>query len=79
MDWVGYLEERLLKAVVQMADDVVPIDREKWADYIETVEQEKEDLVRKMDVHVSESLPGEIVAANTKNKNVPEDRNDKVN
>jgi DNA polymerase I-like protein with 3'-5' exonuclease and polymerase domains len=78
-DWVGYLEERLLKAVVQMADNVVPIDREKWAGYIETVEQEKEDLVRKMDAHVSEYLPEEIVAVNTKNKNVPEDRNDKVN
>ncbi|MDP9478789.1 MAG: DNA polymerase, partial [Actinomycetota bacterium] len=73
------LEERLLKAVVRMADVGVPIDMEVWAGYVGLIREEKERLVGEMDAHVSAPLPEAFAERNAKNKSVPEERNGKVN
>jgi DNA polymerase I len=79
MERVVELEERLLKAVVSMADAGVPIDREAWLAYVELVRTEKESLMREMDSHITESMPEEYRVRNAKNKQIPEERKEKVN
>jgi DNA polymerase I len=79
MERVVELEERLLKAVVSMTDAGVPIDREAWSEYVELVRREKERLIREMDSHVTESLPEEHRERNAKNKQIPQDRKEKLN
>lgn len=79
MGWVVELEERMLKTVTRMAEVGVPIDNEKWADYVRLVEEEKRRLVTQMDAHVATPLPEAHTARNTKNKQLPEERNERVN
>jgi hypothetical protein len=71
---------RLLKAMVHISDNGLPVDPDKWAKYIESVEEEIRDLYAKMDSYVDEPLPEHFAERNEKNKNgVPRDRVDKVN
>lgn len=80
MDWVVDIEARLLKAMVHISDNGLPIDHETWAEYIEAVEDEIQDLYAKMDSYVNEPLPEDFAERNEKNKNgVSRDRIDKVN
>jgi DNA polymerase I-like protein with 3'-5' exonuclease and polymerase domains len=62
-----------------MTDAGVPIDREAWSEYVELVRREKERLIREMDSHVTESLPEEHRERNAKNKQIPQDRKEKLN
>jgi DNA polymerase I-like protein with 3'-5' exonuclease and polymerase domains len=71
---------RLLKAMVHISDNGLPVDPDKWAEYIKSVEEEIRDLYAKMDSHVNEPLPEHFAERNEKNKNgVPRNRVDKVN
>lgn len=74
------IEMRLLKAIVHISDNGLPIDSEKWAQYIESVENEIRNLSLEMDSYVKEPLPEDFTERNEKNKNgVPRERIDKVN
>ncbi len=80
MDWVIDIEMRLLKAMVHISDNGLPVDPEKWAEYVEAVEHEIRDLYAMMDFYVEGTLPNEYLERNEKNKDgVPHDRVDKVN
>jgi DNA polymerase-1 len=80
LEWVVDIEMRLLKAMVHISDNGLPIDGEKWARYVETIEDEIRSLYAEMDSHVKGSLPERFVNNNKKNKDsVPCDRTDRVN
>ena len=80
MDWVVDMEMRLLRAMVHISDNGLPVDPDKWAEYIKSVEDEIHDLYGRLDFYVQGPLPEEFVERNEKNKNgVPRDRGDKVN
>jgi DNA polymerase I len=73
MDWVIDIEMRLLKAMVHISDNGLPIDAEKWAEYVRGLEEEIERLMNELDAFVTEPIPEEFVRRN-KNKEGREDR-----
>jgi DNA polymerase I len=66
MDWVVNIEMQLLKVMVHISDNGLPVDPDKWAEYIETVEKEKENLISDMDTLVTHSLPKAFLRRNEK-------------
>lgn len=80
MEWVVDMEMRFLKVMVHISDNGLPVDPQKWAEYIRSVEDEIRDLYREMDRHVDEQLPESFAQRNEKNKSgVSRDRVDRVN
>lgn len=80
MDWVVDIEMRLLKATMHISDNGLPVDPDRWAEYIKSVEEEIHDLYVNLDCYVGEPLPESFAERNEKNKNgVPRDRVEKVN
>ncbi len=75
MNWVVDIEMRLLKAMVHISDNGLPVDPKKWAEYIETVKKEKENLISDMDTLVTLPLPEAFLKRNKSRGN----RADKIN
>jgi DNA polymerase I len=64
LEWVVDIEMRLLKAMVHISDNGLPIDGEKWADYVRVLEEEIERLVDQMDGFVTEPIPEGFIKRN---------------
>ncbi len=80
MEWVVDTEMCFLKVMVHISDNGLPVDPQKWAQYIASVEEEIRDLYEEMDRHIDEQLPENFAHRNLQNKNgVPHDRADKIN
>jgi DNA polymerase-1 len=73
LEWVVDIEMRLLKAMVHISDNGLPIDAEKWAEYVRVLEEEIERLVDQMDAFVTELIPEGFIKRN-KEKEGREDR-----
>jgi DNA polymerase-1 len=80
MEWVVDIEMRLLKAMVHISDNGLPVDSDKWDRHIQAIEDEIRTLYTEMDSHVKRSLPEELTNRNkTNKKGVPRNRVDRVN
>ncbi|PLS86474.1 MAG: hypothetical protein CYG60_07035 [Actinobacteria bacterium] len=73
------LEERLLEALVHMSRNGMPINPDRYREYVETARAKAERLLLEMDALVPGEVPEEYCTRNGKNKNVPPERRDKIN
>lgn len=73
------LEERLLKALVHMSQNGMPINPSRYREYIETAKAEAQRLLLEMDALAPREVPEEYRIRNEKNKNIPTERKNKIN
>ncbi len=73
------LEERLLKVLVHMSQNGMPINPSRYREYIETAEAEADRLLLELDALAPREIPEIYRIRNERNKNVPTARKDKIN
>src|SRR5215213_6730332 len=73
------LENRMVKVVSEMSALGMPVDEAVFSACVRESEDGIAEQTAKLDSLITEPLPDKFVEANTKNKNVPEERNELVN
>jgi DNA polymerase I-like protein with 3'-5' exonuclease and polymerase domains len=73
LEWVVDIEMRLLKAMVHISNNGLPIDADQWGEYVRVLEEEIERLVDQMDAFVTVPIPEGFIKRN-KDKEGREDR-----
>jgi len=73
------LENRMVKVVSEMSTLGMPVDEAVFSACVRESEDGIAEQTTKLDSLITEPLPDKFVEANTKNKNVPEERNERVN
>jgi len=79
LDWVVETELKVLKAMVNMSESGMPVNVQKLGQYIEESQRQKEEIFERLDAYVTEEIPERFLKSNTANKNILEERNEKVN
>jgi len=73
------LENRMVKVTAHMSAVGMPVDEDVLAECIRESRENADRKLAELDALVDVELPEDVVKRNTKNKKVPEERNDKVN
>jgi DNA polymerase I-like protein with 3'-5' exonuclease and polymerase domains len=73
------LENRMVKVVSEMSALGMPVDEAVFSACVRESEDGIAEQTAKLDSLITEPLPDKFVEANTKNKNVPQERNELVN
>jgi DNA polymerase I-like protein with 3'-5' exonuclease and polymerase domains len=73
------LENRMVMVVSEMSALGMPVDEAVFSACVRESEDGVAEQTAKLDSLITEPLPDKFVDANTKNKNVPEERNERVN
>jgi DNA polymerase-1 len=79
LDAVADLENKMVKVIAEMSALGMPVDEELFAECVRESKESAEAQLGVLDGFVAAPLPEKYTKANTRNKNVPEDRNEKVN
>lgn len=79
LDAVADLENKMVKVIAEMSALGMPVDEELFAECVRESKESAEAQLGVLDGFVTAPLPEKFIKANTKNKNVSEDRNAKVN
>ena len=73
------LEHRMAKVTAHMSAVGMPVDKEVFAECVRESREAADQKLKELDAHVTAPVPEDYQKKNTKNKKVPENRNDKVN
>jgi DNA polymerase-1 len=79
MEDVVDLENKMVKVVAEMAALGMPVDEGIFAECVSESEKGAAEQLAILDGLVSAPIPEDFITKNTKNKRVPDERNDKVN
>jgi DNA polymerase-1 len=73
------LEHRMAKVTAHMSAVGMPVDKEVFAECVRESREAADQKLKELDALVTAPVPEDYQKKNTKNKKVPEDRNEKVN
>src|SRR5215203_249748 len=73
------LEHRMAKVTAHMSAVGMPVDKEVFAECVRDSREAADQKLKELDALVTAPVPEDYQKKNTKNKKVPEDRNEKVN